>query len=100
MAEAKKKTAAKKPAAQKKPAAKKAAPSKKPAPKKSAPAKKKPAAKKSAKPVKKSWGQMSIAERTAFRKRNGRVILAVLSMTVLLAAAGFFKFCVAKIASR
>lgn len=100
MAEAKKKPAAKKPAAKKaapakKPAPKKSAPAKNPAPKKSAPAKKKPAAKKNAKPVKKSWGKMTIAERTAFRKRYGRMIMAILSMTVLLAAAGFFRFCVA-----
>jgi len=94
MAEAKKKTPKKAPA--KKTAAKKASPVKKTSPAKKSPApKKKSAPKKGTKTAPKSWGNMSIAERTAFRKRNKGTILACISIVFLLLAAGFFKFCVA-----
>ena len=86
MAEAKKPTKKKSPA-------KKAAAKKAPVKKKNPPAKKTAAHKKSP-PVKKSWGKMNIAERTAFRKRNGSRILAVLASLVLLGAAAFLLFCV------
>lgn len=39
-------------------------------------------------------GRASIAERTAFRKRNKKTILSCIAMAFLLVLAGFFKFCV------
>ena len=69
---------------------------KKTAPKKTGASKKSPPKKKSVqKPVKKSWAKMSIAERTAARGQRRRKGLALLAMALLLAAAWFFRFCVA-----
>lgn len=71
--------------AKKKPAPKAAPEKKEEPPKKAAPAKK---------GRRKSWHQMSIAEKTAFKKRNRRVIVATVSMAVLGAAAAIFHYCV------
>lgn len=75
---------------------KKTASTRQSAPKKSPAQKTVPKKKSAAKPKEpKSWGKMSIAERTAFRKRNKGTITACLFMVLLLLAAVFFRFCVA-----
>ena len=85
MADTKKKSAAQKKTPPKKPAVKKTSPAKKPStPKKKATPKKTP--------QKKSWGNMSIAEKTAFRKRNKAAILSLLSLIPLGAVWFLFTF--------
>ena len=75
-------------AAEKKKSAKQAAPKKKAPPKKKTAPKKKPAAQKAP-------GKSTIAQKTAFRKRNRKLIFACWSMALLLAMAAFFEFCLA-----
>ena len=86
MAESKKKTTKKAPA-------KKSTSEKKPV-KKASPAKKKTAPQKQTKTASNSWRTMSIAQRTAFRKRNKKTIIACFSIILLLMAACFLKFCI------